>query len=1326
MRFFASTAVAALLIFCLGSSASAAVRVLDERNGKLEVAVDLDDRSLHELNASGLPELRYERFFVAVPAGATVRVRMEEGTSVDRRGGLPSVRPVEPGTSAAVEGWRDGFFPEQPYRVSNPFMYRKTRVVAVDCFASQVDYDRDTERRWSDYRLIVEYPPMRKSRPANTADPLVSRLVINSKYLPSPAAPTARAAGPVPDPQFSRSPNWIKIRITSPGMYAITGADLAGAGVNVGLIDSDTFRLFTLGGEKLSMRLNQGTPTWAPGTWMTECAIAVEDGDDMDFGSADRVMFYGLPVEHFDDLYAPGSARDAFRKHTHAQENVYYLTWDEVVSFPGDPIRMAQSGAPPIAAPDLTTFEHRMHFEENRVEDYAFGDDGWMWLDIPAGTGPLTRILPSFTARDIDLSQPQTFRTRAVAPYPGFEFDNRHRAVYYMNGTQIGQQLWTTPIGGRYDNGVDVAITGSLLQNGDNTVWLNVPRDSNPEDFMYFSHYDVFYHRFLRPFNDALRFSSPDTTGTVNFSISGFGGAGALYVFDVTHQFAPRMLTGFTVSGSGPRDIRFSSPISGRHRYYWSGTGSAMKTPVMESYFPRDLRNVTLSEAPHMLIVTHEDFVASARQLRSFRLSRLPFYSNPVIEVVETEEIFDNFSGGLPDPMALRNYFKFLYDNFTDNGSPLLTFVLLLGDANADVKNYKTTQEDFVTTNLNLRPRSLDSYATDDWFVALDDTDTLSSVFIDVSVGRLPAASPAEAQFLVDRVITYETQRDFDPWRDRIVLLADDEQAPSTGDQPFFVNQSEEIANSFLGTFLNPQKIYLTEFQAIQGIKPASRLTFLNAWNDGTLLINYIGHGSSVQMADEQVFLASDVGNLTNGLRLPLFMAFSCTIGAFANAQAKSLSERLLLREGGGVIGTVTASQLTFINPNRSFMLNVFAEMFPNDPGLAEPLGVGVMNAKLATMSVFAPNFTYDENLQKYNLLGDPTLRLLIPQREVRLLPSDVDTLVTGKRQTIRGMVLDDQGLVDAGFDGRVHLLLREPDDISGYTREEDGYHIAYRYSGGTVYRGTADATAGEFEFSVQIPRFAGFGRNALALAYAEDGTADAITKNHDVVFTQPSAGDSTALQPVDGKPRVQMGFTGGLTTVKPGAVLRAAVRDGDGVNILSTTPEGKLALVFDDTNLPVNVTDFFSFDHGGVDTAGTLLFPLSSMAVGPHRAVLKVADSFGQTQLDTIQFTVTDALDYSAEVVFNYPNPFETTTYFLLGLTDPAEVRLDIYTATGRRIRTLTANKSAGEAWILWDGRDATGDDIANGTYLYVANVSFMGLDRPPVVLRGKVVKMR
>ena len=51
----------------------------------------------------------------------------------------------------------------------------------------------------------------------------------------------------------------------------------------------------------------------------------------------------------------------------------------------------------------------------------------------------------------------------------------------------------------------------------------------------------------------------------------------------------------------------------------------------------------------------------------------------------------------------------------------------------------------------------------------------------------------------------------------------------------------------------------------------------------------------------------------------------------------------------------------------------------------------------------------------------------------------------------------------------------------------------------------------------------------------------------------------------------------------------------------------------------------------------------------------------------------------------------------------------------SGKRVRRIEEVRDGGEVWIEWDGRDGAGDEIANGTYLYVATVDFVGVDRPP-----------
>jgi hypothetical protein len=81
---------------------------------------------------------------------------------------------------------------------------------------------------------------------------------------------------------------------------------------------------------------------------------------------------------------------------------------------------------------------------------------------------------------------------------------------------------------------------------------------------------------------------------------------------------------------------------------------------------------------------------------------------------------------------------------------------------------------------------------------------------------------------------------------------------------------------------------------------------------------------------------------------------------------------------------------------------------------------------------------------------------------------------------------------------------------------------------------------------------------------------------------------------------------------------------------------------------------------------------------------------------------------------LYNYPNPFSSDTYFTFKLTQiPDQLKIRIFTVAGRLIKQFTLNSSNLNYdfnRIYWDGRDADGDPVANGVYLYKVIMSANG----------------
>ena len=103
----------------------------------------------------------------------------------------------------------------------------------------------------------------------------------------------------------------------------------------------------------------------------------------------------------------------------------------------------------------------------------------------------------------------------------------------------------------------------------------------------------------------------------------------------------------------------------------------------------------------------------------------------------------------------------------------------------------------------------------------------------------------------------------------------------------------------------------------------------------------------------------------------------------------------------------------------------------------------------------------------------------------------------------------------------------------------------------------------------------------------------------------------------------------------------------------------------------------------------------------GDHYFEVVVVDPGGNTAARHEEFSV--EADLKIMQLLNYPNPFSDRTDITFILTQPAHISVKIFTVAGRMIRALADDaNAAGFTVIPWDGRDADGDQLANGVYLY------------------------
>jgi hypothetical protein len=427
-------------------------------------------------------------------------------------------------------------------------------------------------------------------------------------------------------------------------------------------------------------------------------------------------------------------------------------------------------------------------------------------------------------------------------------------------------------------------------------------------------------------------------------------------------------------------------------------------------------QNLHAIEPVDMIIITHEDFKVEAQQLANFRES-----NDGISTFVTTpEKIYNEFSSGAQDIMAIRDFVKHMYEK-SNGENP--KYLLLFGDASYDYKDRVENNTNFIPvweSSESLNP--VDSYCSDDYFGYLNDDE-----MIDVGIGRLPVKTMQEAQDIVQKIIFYSSNEEaYGNWRNETVSIADDE------DGNIFFDHAEDLAvviDTTDRTF-NISKIYLDTYLQDTLVNGNPAYTAVNKAisdkiNMGVNIINYTGHGFYNGLAHEKILTEDDLENWGNTLYYPLMFTATCDFGHFDDPEKYSLNEKAVLMEGRGLSSVIAPTRPTYAGSNHSFQLSFFSIIL-NYPEY--PLGKSLKLAKQQEGGF--------ENNRKYCLFGDPSMMLAIPDYNIiteaingTAVTNPLDTINPGEQVIVSGYFADHEGNTIYDFSGTMYVKIFERAD---------------------------------------------------------------------------------------------------------------------------------------------------------------------------------------------------------------------------------------------------------------------------------------------------------
>ncbi|MBD3178428.1 MAG: hypothetical protein GF417_01930, partial [Candidatus Latescibacteria bacterium] len=860
----------------------------------------------------------------------------------------------------------------------------------------------------------------------------------------------------------------------------------------------------------------------------------------------------------------------------------------------------------------------------------------------------------------------------------------------YLNDNMVGELNWSGSDSGFAPDTLDVNV--SFLQEGTNSFEFE-KNDIRMEMNIYWL--QIYFQRFLRPDPDSgfLDFFASDISGTARFNLTGFSG-GEVYLLDVTDYYNPVFLEGAYASGDS---VVFDYGVGESSNHFMAVPLSGIGTPsIRYAGTVPDLREV--QTPPSMVVVYHGAFEEAALEFVSHRSGNNP---PGVITAVDIDDIYSNFSGGLKDPLAIRNYFKYLYDNYTEGGQPILEYVLLMGKGTFDPRDFKGAGKDYI-------PFFFRTVSGFNIFVEYDDflgmLDGSEDSFVDIAMGRIPIQNRQGAENFLAKLKGYESGDNIGSWRNKLIFVADDEVQGESKTQFRHMEQTEWISrNAIYRDHFDRTEIYLHEYPFDGSLKPAATADLVSEWSDGGLMVCYFGHGSPYQLADELVLRKSDVYTINNGNRLPIFIPLSCSVGDQEKLYDTSLATDLLLAEGRGAIASIAAVTITLPTWNENMCRLFLERLFPAGTLRSETIGKALSYSKINITTAYP-----------YILSGDPSMELAMPGLEVRHAETDIDTLTTGFSCAVRGSVMVN-GSLNTGFDGTAEFVAREAEkwfEVNDST---------YNHEGSVMYRGSSEISGGLFEFQFIVPLRCRVGDGARIRSYVYSGNLDGVGARNDIRIEQNSSAPGN-----DGPPRVNMYFNNMATRVKKGSRLFVDIQDENGIAILGKDPQNSILLEFDDSGYPIQVTDYFQYDHNSF-TRGGLEYALNEdFDTGEHSVLLRVFDNLGEMSTDTLEFSIVEEGIHKISDSFNFPNPFSESTNFVFQLTSRADVEISVYNLSGKKIWERRMIGVEGYNSIYWDGTDYANNIVANGTYIYLIDARFPGTLGRNEKVKGKVVVLK
>ena len=1090
---------------------------------------------------------------------------------------------------------------------------------------------------------------------------------------------------------------WGKIAISKRGIYQITGAQLKALGFPLP-IASTQLQLFNYNLSQLTEKV-----TATVSTTLTENAIQVFDGGDNQIDEKDYVLFYAegsVGWKQDAPTFAPTHYKNT------SNDSVFYF-----ISIGLNGKRMSTIDKLNAPAQIVDQYDERWLIE---VDSISILNSGKLLLGpaMGEGLGKQVKLAYPININGLVLSSP----LKIVSRYLATTYQNPAYFNFSINDNAI-KTTAVAPISGLlYDESANIAVDSftysiNSITNLANPASVNISFQSdNAAASGWIDYIELSAKRKLGFWgNNSFGFKNVSSIvkgNLLQYQIQ--NGDASTEVWDVTNPASPRKIsTDYSTTGL----ISFLHQVDTLHDFF-AVKQQGYEVPSLLG--PMTNQNLVGMNVPDYLIVSAPNYLNAAKKLQNYHTT----VNGLKTELVNVNEIFNEFSGGQPSPIAIRNFVKYLLNKAATNKVVAPRYLLLFGIANFNSRNYNSASqipvfESAASTGV------LTSYPSDDFYSIQADNDDINNFTqikkLAIAIGRLPVRNIAEADTVVEKIINYQKNLNGGTWKNKITWVADD------GDYNLHLEDAEVISTHLQqkNSRWNQKKIYLDLYAATKNIAgntyPLVNNEIVQTVNEGTLILNYTGHGNFTRLAEEAVISQTDVLQWNNATKLPLMITASCDFAPYDQPQLSPFGFDALMKNSKGVIGLVAASRLVFAYSNKQINDHFIQQLLvPDSLGNFLTIGEALQRAKMQAWSADEDRM----NAFKFSLLGDPAMRLSLPKYEIGIISlnqkqfSGKDTLLAGNKYTLKGTV-NNKGVLQNNFNGLLDFVLYD-----AITNKKTLANISsskvttVAVQENILFKGKVTVTKGNFTVDFLLPKEVSLQKNLKIQMAAYNELADAMS-----IYDSLIALDAGGILMNDNKgPELKIFLNdsnfknGGWAAARSNLILY--LTDSAGIQTSGNALGHDMVLVIDNDSKNAIVLNNYFLSNLDTYQKGNLIYALPLLAEGAHSIMIKVWDLLGNSTTKTLDFVVPASEILSFKNLYNYPNPFQNFTQFSFEHNKPGtnlEINLSIYDGRGNLLFTkpLNGTYKANRVVANWDGAGIGSAQIQAGVYYYRLSIN-------------------